>query len=419
MEKFDDNKFVDDSTEIKTMNNKEKYPDKNIPISTAEEIEKIELNGLADEYKSHFFSRLDLRFCLILLFSFLAHVLLIYFLPRFLPSEINQRAIEKVQRKFVDFLSEEQLVFDKSKKDESEAEIWGTMDEKTAKNITKLIEDIVNGVLKGGTEIPDLLDYSDKLTTPEMIEKMVETRLPTAEARKTKRAIDASARNKAMSDVSSRVSRVGLLGLITSGSGAVNYEYIADILESASKNSEDFEEVLGRLQALKIPRYDRKIFHDEVTEGLKTGRLAIRNQNDFYEMVAPLANVEQTPVVRKTMLENDDNSLLAGLTRKKAVNGKARHPKHLSQVVAGHNRAIQDCYKQVLKHQPGLKGKLTVRIVINPAGKVVMAEILNSTLNNPKIEKCVLRRIRRWNNFGACDPKLGNVPFIQVYRFGV
>jgi len=419
LEKFDDNKIVEKVSEEKIDKSNKDHTDEIISTSTHAEFEGDKAKGFPPEFKSTFISRLDLRFVLILTLSFLVHVLTIYFLPRFLPSEVDKHIIEKVQQKFVDMLLDKELSFNESEETGPEAKIWGSMDEETARDITRMIEDIVNGVLKGGTEIPDILEYTDKIATPEMIDKMVETKIPTAETRKMKRAMDASSRDKNLSDVSSRVSKIGLLGLVTSGSGAVNYEYIADILESASKNSEHFEKVLARLQALKIPRYDRQDFTDEVTDGLKTGRIASGDQKDFYKTVAPLAEVEQTPIVRKTMMASDGGSLLAGLNRKTAANGSARHPEHLSQVVAGHNRAIQDCYKQLLKRQPGLKGKLTVRIVINPEGSVIMAEILNSTINNPKIEKCVLRRIRRWNNFGRCDPKIGNVAFRQVYRFGL
>ena len=96
----------------------------------------------------------------------------------------------------------------------------------------------------------------------------------------------------------------------------------------------------------------------------------------------------------------------------------ARDLNQVSAVVNNHSAAIQYCYERELKRHPGLKGKCAIRFTITPEGKVVNPTILSSTLNSESVERCVLSRISRWDDFGSIDPSFGNATFRQVYTFG-
>jgi hypothetical protein len=101
-----------------------------------------------------------------------------------------------------------------------------------------------------------------------------------------------------------------------------------------------------------------------------------------------------------------------------ALASGARDLNQVSAVVNSHSAAIQYCYERELKRQPGLKGKCAIRFTITPEGKVINPTILSSTLNSESVERCVLSRISRWDDFGSIDPSLGNATFRQVYTFG-
>jgi Ca-activated chloride channel family protein len=58
-------------------------------------------------------------------------------------------------------------------------------------------------------------------------------------------------------------------------------------------------------------------------------------------------------------------------------------------------KAIRACYEKQLKSDPNLQGRVVVRFVIGANGQVTKAEIASSTLNNEKVEKCLLKVIRR------------------------
>jgi len=75
--------------------------------------------------------------------------------------------------------------------------------------------------------------------------------------------------------------------------------------------------------------------------------------------------------------------------------------------------SIRWCYEQQLRLDPQLQGKVNVRFTIGVDGKVSSVEIIKSTLGNPDVESCMVRRIKRWR---FPPPKEGevvvNYPFV-------
>lgn len=147
--------------------------------------------------------------------------------------------------------------------------------------------------------------------------------------------------------------------------------------------------------------------------GIKAAKSVV-SQQELQASLAPLEQVSYRAVAKNTELEESSQSLLAKTGNK----ASARKAEHITQVVLEHNRAIQDCYKQALKKQPDLKGKVVVRFSVTPEGKVDLVEAISSTFEEESIIKCILNRIRRWNDFGESDVSLGTVSYRQTYVFG-
>jgi Ca-activated chloride channel family protein len=57
--------------------------------------------------------------------------------------------------------------------------------------------------------------------------------------------------------------------------------------------------------------------------------------------------------------------------------------------------ALRHCYERELQSNPGLSGRVVVRFVIDADGKVGTALIAETTLNNAKVEKCLLKIFSR------------------------
>jgi TonB family protein len=126
-------------------------------------------------------------------------------------------------------------------------------------------------------------------------------------------------------------------------------------------------------------------------------------------------NVETGPAVsRKGELKIETPADVAG----RGTKSSSRSPDAIQEVLLAHVPAVQYCYERELKRTPDLAGKITVRITVGPDGAVTNAEIVNSTLNNERVERCILSRIRLWNDFKPIGAGEGDVTFRQVYTFG-
>ena len=96
----------------------------------------------------------------------------------------------------------------------------------------------------------------------------------------------------------------------------------------------------------------------------------------------------------------------------------AREPEEVTAVVNKHLSALEYCYQRELKSNPNLRGKIVVRFTISTTGVVKDARLISSTLKNEYVERCILSRIRRWDDFSQIDPNLGDSTFRQTFSFG-
>ena len=79
-----------------------------------------------------------------------------------------------------------------------------------------------------------------------------------------------------------------------------------------------------------------------------------------------------------------------------------RSEEDISQVMDANKGAIYAIYNRALRKNPGLQGKVTIKLVIQPTGAVSSASIVSSELYDPALEKKLLARVRLIN-FGAAD----------------
>lgn len=105
------------------------------------------------------------------------------------------------------------------------------------------------------------------------------------------------------------------------------------------------------------------------------------------------------------------------LTRSDTVKSRDEH--EIEQVVARHRAELQFCYESERRKNPALpSGKIVVRFIITPQGKVRDAWMVSSTLGNANVEQCVLARIKRWSDFNSLAPASANVIAERIFLFG-
>jgi len=74
--------------------------------------------------------------------------------------------------------------------------------------------------------------------------------------------------------------------------------------------------------------------------------------------------------------------------------GRTRHS--IMKVVQQNITGLRYLYTTWLRGQPGLKGKITVRLAIDEFGKVVSVTVMDSTLPDPALEAAIVGQIRAW-----------------------
>ncbi len=68
----------------------------------------------------------------------------------------------------------------------------------------------------------------------------------------------------------------------------------------------------------------------------------------------------------------------------------------ITKTIKSHMGEIQYCYESAALYNPDLEGKLITEFTITRSGKVESVKAEESTLNSPKLEKCILGRLKVW-----------------------
>jgi TonB family protein len=91
-------------------------------------------------------------------------------------------------------------------------------------------------------------------------------------------------------------------------------------------------------------------------------------------------------------------------------------PEQIRNVVVAHAAELRRCYDAELAHDSNLKGTITVGWRITPAGKVESATVKQSTMNNARVEQCVVRVVGTFQFAPAQSPtNIAAYPF----KFGI
>jgi len=368
------------------------------------------------QFKKSIFASFDKRFLFILLFSVAINVGTIVVLKNRLPSEVDSKTISKIQQQYAKLLLTNEVqppsYLGKPVSDPYK------LDTQLVTGLSRWMDTFTNNVLESIKELPTL-----KEPAPEPGPK--ETRLPSREQLGTARKSASAARRASKAELEKEVNSVGLLGLISSNARAIDREYVQDLLEYASENSNHLAQVLAKLNSIEVPRYGsneylkklRRSTAAEAASGLKGGRTNVDGDvKAIIDNVEPLKSVGSKPMKRNVQYEQVASSYLNKLaeSRKKA---NTRSAQQVMRVVQSHTRALQDCYKQELRYNPDTRGKIVVRFTVDPDGIVTTASVVSSTLNSPRMEECIINRIKRWRNFPPCDPSVGNKTYRQSFSF--
>lgn len=377
----------------------------------------IKIEKFPTEFKKNIFKTFDKRFLFILLISIVLNIGTILILNQILPSEVTSKTITRIQEQYAKLLLTNGLQPSTYFLEAIDSDY--KLDTQLITGLNKWMDTFTSSIIESIKDMP-ILNEPASASTPR------ETRLPSKEELVTIRESSAIQRRASRGELEKEMNSVGLLGLISSNSKSIDHEYVQDLLEYASENSTHLAQVLAKLSSIEVPRYGSSGYLKKIRQsgtsdesaGLKGGRSSADDEVEKIIMnVEPIQSVETKPMKRNMQYEEVSSSYLDKLSDAN-LKGKTRSVQEVIRVVQSHTRALQHCYKQELRYDPSVFGKIVVRFTVDTDGNVKNASMISSTLNSPRMEECILNRIKRWRNFPPCDPTVGDKTYRQSFTFG-
>ena len=372
----------------------ENYIDKNVNEGSATyQAPFFVIERFPKEFKKGFLKSLDFRFLLILMTTFIISISFVSYLSSPQTDENSYIKDNRLHEKYARLLVQDNLSQDflNSENKTKGTHLYGVFEE----------ADVTRPEVESQQKIKSS-------STVDNINKRV-TQSQTTSMNNNAGHFSRTNEYTSKSDIGSK----GLLKFITTDSRFTENPTndIINIEQESSLSS------LSNLKSLKIVRQNS----DLAVTGERENNYTIRGTKietvTLKDVVNSLSSKEQATSTIITKNVELEEILSSNLSNEKG-NGETRSPEEITRVLMLHNRAIQDCYKQALKRNPNLKGKIVIRFTVTPNGTVNNADILNSTINDDKMKQCILRRVKRWNDFGYCDPALGDLSYRQTYVFG-
>ncbi len=347
--------------------------------------EKTTLYIDPDQYKKHAFQKLDRRFWGIFLATFLLNAIIMIYLSN-LPYQISENAARRIQEHYANFIYQKQKKALAVEASTTAKEGVGTKKEESKKVAEQPPAEAKSGAASNGKGQKGLATAKERV----------------------------AARSRSTSQISQEVSKKGLLGLLTGTGKAAQGEAVNDVLgndagQASGKNLDKILSNIGGIKTSGSPEGAGKGGGGRVRGGRASGAGAA-----IGDILTGLGQAKTTSVQKKTKMK------LFKSANVKAEAGKSggRSAQSVLAVINSHKAAIEYCYQRALRTNPNLKGKISVRFVIHTDGSVGKVSVVESTLNNSGVERCIVSKIRRWRDFGPVDPSKGDAIFRQDYIFG-
>lgn len=353
-------------------------------------------------FKKSFFQRFDKNFLFILLIAILVETVFVSILAMQPIKKYSEKEIRKIQEQFASFILEKEPVQETRDLTVSSG---SEVEESTETTEPSETEQRGSGSGEGEGGEGSGTEGSEPSVSP--------GETPSTSARAM---TSAEARREARREVSRKVSSKGLLGILTSSHRTASGDGAVSIFESeggGSTTDEDLDNILSSvdgLQTLKSSSGGSSSNKSTQGHGQRKG-----GQTGIDDLITEDQGVNSELINRQGEL-TIESSPQVGHTR--SEQNQYRSAQAIQEVLYQHNKVVKYCYDRELRRYPTLKGKVVVRITISPAGEVINASIQSSTLNNERVERCIIARISHWKDFRSVDPKAGNVTFRQTYVFG-
>jgi periplasmic protein TonB len=131
-----------------------------------------------------------------------------------------------------------------------------------------------------------------------------------------------------------------------------------------------------------------------ITSGAKVASGGINTAGMSRDTGGVALSGRETTKVKSGLAESGKKAGAATAGNSDGAGGAARSEEEIRKVMAQHQGAIHSIYSRALRENPALQGKMVVKIVIDPSGRIVEASLVSSELGDPALENKILQRIK-------------------------
>lgn len=131
-----------------------------------------------------------------------------------------------------------------------------------------------------------------------------------------------------------------------------------------------------------------------ITSGAKTASGGINTAALSRDTGGVALSGRETTQVKSTLAEAGKKSATATAGNTNTASGAGRSEEEIRKIMEQHKGAIYSIYNRALRQNAALEGKMVVKLVIDPSGKVVEASLVSSELDDSDLEGKILQRIR-------------------------
>jgi len=389
------------------MNISEKQIERSAPVSyfNNEPIQFHETAAVFEfpkEFRRHWLQQLDVRYLTILLATSLLQIGLLSWWLSSRNQSIGEMAVNDIQERYANLLLNkiDDTALSFLNQEKAETYLFGVPDEIEP-------EPTLTGDGSIGSESRAVGAFGDA-SSANAGSNIAEEAIPSGLSERQRGRL--ARRNTLTGQVSNR----GILAYMDEKNE--NFDaVVTEILSQGQASSDFLEQSTTNIKLTTYSRNGRSASAQSVaSEPAIKGGINEAPKDDMVNSHDRLEKAEFESIAKNTEIEESPTTALVRAEKK----GMVRNADHVTRVVNSHNRAIQDCFKQVLKNDPGLKGKVVVRFSVTPYGQVSSVSIVSSTIDDADMLRCIVSRISRWSDFGECDPSIGEMSYRQTYVFG-
>jgi hypothetical protein len=348
--------------------------------------QSFRLAGFPKEFEKGFWDLFDKRYYTILLITWLVLYAFTFFMST-RDWEISESDRAKMKQTYLENLYTQIIDIDETGAGEGEGEGYASVDQKAG---------------EGGEE-GELTEQSQRLVGESSSDRV----------RRQRAGVDA--RRARRGQMEQEAAGYGVLAALTagggSGSGSLAY---ADILGEAGgagsglANAGDLVAGTAALQAA-TGRGQRT----RIAKGGGFGGDGTVGEGGIDELISGTGVSGGAAVARRGSIQLAKGTEVSGA----GSGASQRDPDVIDAIINQNKASVEYCYQSQLKLNPDMRGEIMLSFDILPTGKVGGVKIQNTSLNNSKVEQCIIRSIRRWS-FPQLASNQGIVTIRTKFIFG-